>query len=126
MSHYITVSVPAPRALAPHMPETAVLEVDVGGGYYLSQCGPGPGVSPRKNLQIPAFWCTSARKLTPAKVQNTTRFHSRLHYVHPAWGNIKKWDNWRERGARRWDIATKNGTGGSHSINAQQLMCFCL
>jgi len=30
-----------------------------------------------------------SRKLTPAKVKNTTLFHSMLHYVHPAWGNTK-------------------------------------
>jgi len=39
-------------------------------------------------MQIPACGL-SVRKLTSVKLQNTTRFHSRLYYVHPARGKAK-------------------------------------
>ena len=67
MSHYITVSVPAPRALDPHMPETAVLEVHAEEGYYLPQCGPGSRVSPPEKFANSCFLVHFSQKINSCK-----------------------------------------------------------
>ena len=93
------------------------------GGRYLPQCRSNLEVLPPENF----FWnlnskfllsgTLSDRKLTPAKAQNTTHFHSSLHYVHPARANTKTWDNWHAsldyngmlEGARKRDTPAKTG-----------------
>ena len=68
--------------------ETAVIWMGAGGGRHLVQWGscPGPVTPGKRNFRCKFLLsgAFSARKLTPAKVRNTTHFHSRLHYVHPA------------------------------------------
>jgi len=89
-SHTITVCVPGPGAMHSHNGRAE-------GGRHLLQWGSGPGAPEKKwncRRKFLLSGTLSSRTLTPAEVQNTTYFHSRLSYMHPAWGN------------------TKNGTGG--------------
>jgi len=69
-----------------------------------------------------------AIKLTPAKVQNTTHFHSRLHYVHPARDNTKNRTTGvparittRDRGTGKRDVAAKTGQVATHTSCWTQL-----
>jgi len=97
----ITACIPAPRALAPAHGQNSRT------GIGCRRCSPPPivrvwsgGVTPEKCW---SFRCKfllpetlSARKLTPAKVQNTVYFHSRLYCITcTQHGNTEKRDNWR-------------------------------
>jgi len=68
------------------------------------QDGSSLGCHPRKKWN---FRCKlllsgtlSARKLTPAKMKNTTHIHSKMYYMDPAWGNINKCSAVAETGGR--------------------------
>ena len=109
----------------------AVLWVIAEGGLDLLQCGSGPKVSPpkfffwnfrchpRKSFEI--LRCKfllsgalSATKLTQVKLKNTTNFHSRRYYVHPARDNT----NTRAQQLLRWVTVSEQSGPKSEGLHA--------
>jgi len=96
--------------LTPRTAETALLGWMREGVVTSRSEGPFRGCHSRYKFLLSG--ALSVRKLTRAKAQNTTHFHSRLYYAHPTRRNTKNGKNWRpgQDNDSTWDRRARKRT----------------